>query len=74
VVLRGHRESRQPRPEPLLSTLQNHPLGVNMMANTAMFGLSVPLAPVTWRSARRHLALILTLGMARERRLLVLGC
>ncbi|GAA1666200.1 glycosyl transferase [Fodinicola feengrottensis] len=49
----------------LLSTLQGHPLGVNMMANTAMFGLSIPLAPVTlifgptitW-------ALVLTLGMA----------
>lgn len=32
---------------PLSSTLQNYPLGVNLMANTAMFGVSVPLAPVT---------------------------
>ncbi|WP_222853511.1 glycosyl transferase [Fodinicola acaciae] len=32
---------------PLISALQNHPLGVNMMANTAMLGLSVPLTPVT---------------------------
>ncbi|WP_202638028.1 glycosyltransferase [Bailinhaonella thermotolerans] len=32
---------------PLFTTLQNHPAGVNMMANTAMFGLSVPLAPLT---------------------------
>ncbi len=32
---------------PLGTTLQNHPLGVNMMANTAMFGVSIPLAPVT---------------------------
>jgi dolichyl-phosphate beta-glucosyltransferase len=33
--------------DPLFTTLQNFPLGVNLMANTAMFGLSVPLAPVT---------------------------
>ncbi|WP_137722738.1 YfhO family protein [Prescottella subtropica] len=32
---------------PLASTLQNYPLGVNLMANTAMFGVSIPLAPVT---------------------------
>ncbi|WP_305093416.1 glycosyl transferase [Prescottella sp. R16] len=32
---------------PLSSTLQNYPLGVNLMANTAMFGVSIPLAPVT---------------------------
>lgn len=32
---------------PLSSTLQNYPAGVNMMANTAMLGLSVPLTPVT---------------------------
>jgi len=32
---------------PLLSTLQNYPLGVNLMANTAMFGLGIPLSPVT---------------------------
>lgn len=32
---------------PLWSDLQNYPLGVNLMANTAMFGLSIPLAPVT---------------------------
>ncbi|WP_394812883.1 glycosyltransferase [Streptomyces boetiae] len=31
----------------LFTTLQNAPLGVNLMANTAMFGLSVPLAPLT---------------------------
>ena len=50
---------------PLLSDLQNFPLGVNLMANTAMFGLSIPLAPitllfgptVTW-------AIALTLGLA----------
>ncbi|MFC0602191.1 dolichyl-phosphate beta-glucosyltransferase [Streptomyces palmae] len=47
------------------TTLQNAPLGVNLMANTAMLGLSVPLTPVTalfgpavtW-------ALVLTCGLA----------
>lgn len=33
---------------PLFTTLQNHPDGVNLMANTVMLGLSVPFAPVTW--------------------------
>ncbi|MEV8316185.1 dolichyl-phosphate beta-glucosyltransferase [Streptomyces sp. NPDC059900] len=33
---------------PLFTTLQNQPDGVNLMANTVMLGLSVPLAPVTW--------------------------
>lgn len=32
---------------PLGSVLQNYPDGVNLMGNTAMLGLSVPLAPVT---------------------------
>ncbi len=32
---------------PMWSDLQNFPLGVNLMANTAMFGVSIPLAPVT---------------------------
>ncbi|MBQ0983007.1 glycosyltransferase family 2 protein [Streptomyces sp. F63] len=32
---------------PLFTTLQNYPLGANLMANTAMFGVSVPLAPLT---------------------------
>ncbi|WP_245573929.1 glycosyl transferase [Amycolatopsis nigrescens] len=32
---------------PLSSGLQNHPAGVNLMANTAMLGLGVPLTPVT---------------------------
>jgi len=32
---------------PLFSTLQNHPTGVNMMANATVMGLGVPLAPVT---------------------------
>lgn len=33
---------------PLFTTLQNVPDGVNLMANTVMLGLSVPLAPLTW--------------------------
>jgi hypothetical protein len=32
---------------PLSSTLQNFPDGVNLMANTAMFGLGIPLSPIT---------------------------
>ncbi|WP_197320154.1 glycosyl transferase [Saccharomonospora sp. NB11] len=32
---------------PLHSGLQNAPDGVNLMANTAMFGLGIPLTPVT---------------------------
>jgi hypothetical protein len=32
---------------PLLSDLQNFPAGVNLMANAAVIGLGVPLAPVT---------------------------
>lgn len=32
---------------PLTSDLQNYPLGVNLMANTAMFGLGIPLSPLT---------------------------
>ncbi|MET0133909.1 MAG: glycosyl transferase [Kibdelosporangium sp.] len=32
----------------LVSTLLNHPAGVNMMANTSVLGLGIPLAPVTW--------------------------
>ncbi|MGI5338837.1 dolichyl-phosphate beta-glucosyltransferase [Streptomyces sp. CA-181903] len=33
--------------DPLFTDLQNHPYGVNLMANTAMLGVSVPLAPLT---------------------------
>ncbi|MBE1530492.1 glycosyl transferase [Actinomadura algeriensis] len=32
---------------PLFTDLQNAPLGVNLMANTVMLGLSIPLTPVT---------------------------
>src|SRR5688500_19163169 len=31
---------------PLFSAAQNHPLGVNMMANTSVLGVTVPLAPL----------------------------
>lgn len=33
---------------PLFTTLQNYPDGVNLMANAAVMGLGVPLAPLTW--------------------------
>ncbi|OZM74326.1 glycosyl transferase [Amycolatopsis antarctica] len=32
---------------PFFTTLQNHPAGVNLMANTVMLGIGVPLTPVT---------------------------
>lgn len=32
---------------PLHTDLQNHPLGVNLMANTVMLGIGIPLTPVT---------------------------
>lgn len=32
---------------PFFTDLQNHPLGVNLMANTTMLGLGIPLTPVT---------------------------
>ncbi|GAA1223927.1 glycosyl transferase [Prauserella halophila] len=32
---------------PLHTDLQNYPLGVNLMANTAMLGVGIPLTPVT---------------------------
>ena len=32
---------------PFTTDLQNYPLGVNMMANTAMLGVSIPLTPIT---------------------------
>ncbi|RDI12344.1 hypothetical protein DEU38_1378 [Rhodococcus sp. AG1013] len=49
----------------LSSTLQNYPLGVNLMANTAMFGVSIPLAPVTLLFGPTvTFTLALTLGLA----------
>ena len=50
---------------PLFTTLQGFPDGVNLMANTVMFGLSVPLAPVTLLfGPTATWALVLTLGLA----------
>ncbi|WP_143671175.1 glycosyltransferase family 2 protein [Streptomyces sp. Ru87] len=50
---------------PLFTTLQNFPLGVNLMANTVMLGLSAPLAPVTALfGATTTWAVVLTGGLA----------
>ncbi|MFJ9364155.1 glycosyl transferase [Nocardia sp. NPDC101769] len=49
---------------PLGSMLQNYPDGVNMMANTAMFGVGVPLTPVTLAFGPTvTFVLVLTLGL-----------
>ena len=37
---------------PLFTDLQNYPTGVNLMANAAVLGLGVPLAPVTCSPVR----------------------
>ncbi|MFH8369307.1 glycosyltransferase [Streptomyces sp. NPDC018031] len=51
--------------DPFFTTLQNAPLGVNLMANTAMLGLAVPLAPVTaLLGPTVTWALVLTGGLA----------
>ncbi|MER8068583.1 dolichyl-phosphate beta-glucosyltransferase [Streptomyces sp. NPDC094034] len=50
---------------PLFTTLQNFPDGVNLMANTVMLGLSVPLTPITLAFGPTVTwALVLTLGLA----------
>ncbi|NLU84779.1 glycosyl transferase [Rhodococcus sp. HNM0569] len=50
---------------PLSTDLQNYPDGVNLMGNTAMLGVSVPLAPVTLVfGATVTFTLALTLGLA----------
>ncbi|ANW19494.1 glycosyltransferase [Streptomyces clavuligerus] len=50
---------------PLFTTLQGHPEGVNLMANTVMLGLSVPLTPVTLLLGPTVTwALVLTGGLA----------
>ncbi|MDI3420365.1 glycosyltransferase [Streptomyces sp. B-S-A12] len=50
---------------PLFTDLQGFPDGVNLMANTVMLGLSVPLAPVTAAfGAALSLALVMTFGLA----------
>ncbi|MFE9255648.1 dolichyl-phosphate beta-glucosyltransferase [Streptomyces sp. NPDC006879] len=49
---------------PLFTDLQNFPDGVNLMANTVMLGLSVPLTPVTLALGPTVTwALVLTLGL-----------
>ncbi|WP_228837779.1 glycosyl transferase [Nocardia amamiensis] len=50
---------------PLGTDLQNFPAGVNMMANTAMFGVGVPLTPVTLLFGPTvTFVLVLTAGLA----------
>ncbi|MFC7450445.1 glycosyl transferase [Rhodococcus daqingensis] len=50
---------------PLGTVLQNYPHGVNLMANTAMFGVSIPLAPVTLLfGPTATWTLVLTAGLA----------
>ncbi|MBF6204998.1 glycosyl transferase [Streptomyces gardneri] len=50
---------------PLGTHLQNFPAGVNMMANTAMFGVGVPLTPITLLFGPTvTFVLVLTLGLA----------
>lgn len=50
---------------PFFTTLQGYPDGVNLMANTVMLGLTVPLAPVTLLLGPAiTLALVMTLGLA----------
>ncbi|QIQ06921.1 dolichyl-phosphate beta-glucosyltransferase [Streptomyces liangshanensis] len=50
---------------PLFTTFQNFPDGVNLMANTVMLGLSVPLTPVTLLFGPTVTwAFVLTFGLA----------
>ncbi|MEV8530748.1 dolichyl-phosphate beta-glucosyltransferase [Streptomyces sp. NPDC051211] len=50
---------------PLFTRLQGMPDGVNLMGNTVMLGLSVPLAPLTLLAGPEFtLALVFTLGIA----------
>ncbi|MFF4587933.1 glycosyltransferase [Streptomyces sp. NPDC001388] len=50
---------------PLFTDLQGFPGGVNLMANTAMLGLSVPLTPLTLLAGPAvTLSLVMTLGLA----------
>ncbi|MGH3244149.1 MAG: hypothetical protein ACRDNL_27480, partial [Spirillospora sp.] len=51
--------------DPFFTTLQNAPDGVNLMANTVMLGVSVPLSPVTLAFGPSVTwALVLTFGLA----------
>lgn len=50
---------------PLFTDLQGFPDGVNLMANTVMLGMSVPLAPLTLAAGPAvTLSLVMTLGLA----------
>ncbi|MGI5377035.1 glycosyltransferase [Streptomyces sp. CA-251387] len=50
---------------PLFTDLQGFPDGVNLMANTVMLGLSVPLTPLTLLAGPAvALSLVMTLGLA----------
>jgi dolichyl-phosphate beta-glucosyltransferase len=50
---------------PLQSMLENAPAGVNLMANAAMLGVAIPLAPVTLLfGPQLTYALVMTLGLA----------
>jgi hypothetical protein len=50
---------------PLFTDLQNYPAGVNLMANAAVLGLGVPLAPVTLLAGPQlTFLLVMLLGLA----------
>ncbi|MFE6175396.1 dolichyl-phosphate beta-glucosyltransferase [Streptomyces sp. NPDC056464] len=50
---------------PLFTDLQGFPDGVNLMANTVMLGMSVPLTPLTLAAGPAvTLSLVMTLGLA----------
>jgi hypothetical protein len=50
---------------PLVSTQVNVPYGINMMANTSILGLAIPLAPVTYLfGATVSYAIVLILALA----------
>lgn len=50
---------------PLFSTRLNMPDGVNLMANTSVLGVSIPLAPLTWLFGPHvTFAVLLVLGFA----------
>ena len=49
---------------PFFSTRQNYPIGVNMMANTSVLGVTIPLAPVTWLLGPRIAYVVWMVGAA----------
>ncbi|ADJ48322.1 glycosyl transferase [Amycolatopsis mediterranei S699] len=65
MVLDGRREAVLHFQNPFTTDLQNYPRGVNMAANAAMFGLNIPLAPLTLTfGATLTWAIVLTAGLA----------